>query len=52
VFHVGYFKNIIAVLQCVCKSCARVMVPEEERRTYLRKLRNPQTEARHRARSL
>ena len=44
VFHVGYFKNIIAILQCVCKTCAHVMVPEDERRQYLRRFRSPQTE--------
>ena len=46
VFHVGYFKNIIAILQCVCKTCAHVMVPEDERRQYLRRFRSPQTEVR------
>lgn len=44
VFHVGYFKNIVALLQCICKACARVMVPEDERRDFLRRLRNPNTE--------
>lgn len=44
VFHVGYLKNIVSILQCVCKSCARVMVAEEERRDCLRRLRNPRTE--------
>jgi DNA-directed RNA polymerase beta' subunit len=51
VFHVGYFKNIVAILQCVCKTCAHVMVPEDERRQYLRRFRNPATEARIRARA-
>jgi DNA-directed RNA polymerase III subunit RPC1 len=46
VFHVGYFKNIVAILQCVCKTCARVMVPEDERRQYLRRFRSPHTEVR------
>jgi DNA-directed RNA polymerase beta' subunit len=45
VFHVGYFKNIIAILQCVCKTCAHVMVPEDERRQFLRRFRSPHTEA-------
>jgi DNA-directed RNA polymerase III subunit RPC1 len=48
---VGYFKNIVAILQCVCKTCAHVMVPEDERRQYLRRFRNPATEARIRARA-
>ena len=44
VFHVGYVKHLVGILQCVCKSCARVMVPEDERRHFLRRLRSPRTE--------
>ena len=30
VFHQGYFKAIIAVLSCICKTCSRILlVPEE-----------------------
>ena len=46
IFHVGYFKNTIAILQCVCKTCARVMMPEDERRQHLRRLRSPKTDVR------
>jgi DNA-directed RNA polymerase III subunit RPC1 len=44
VFHIGYFKHTIAILQDICKSCARVMVAGEERMGYLRKFRSPRTE--------
>ena len=44
VFHVGYVKHLVGILQCVCKSCARVMVLEDERRHFLRRLRSPRTE--------
>ena len=44
VFHIGYFKNIIAILQQVCKECSRVMLPEEERQQYLKRFRNPRLE--------
>ena len=44
VFHVGYVKHLVGILQCVCKSCARVMVQEDERRHFLRRLRSPRTE--------
>ena len=46
IFHIGYFKNTIAILQCVCKTCARVMVPEDERRQHLRRLRSRRTDVR------
>ena len=46
VFHIGYFKNTVSILQCICKTCARVMVPDDERRPLLRRFRNPRTEAR------
>ena len=26
VFHVGYFRSIIQVLQCICKSCCRILL--------------------------
>lgn len=42
VFHIGYFKHVIVILQCICKSCARLLLPDEEQRRYLRRLRrNP-----------
>ena len=31
VYHVGYFKAIINVLQTICKSCGAVMLKEEEK---------------------
>lgn len=36
VFHIGYFKNTIQVLQCICKTCSRVLLPEQERQQWLR----------------
>jgi DNA-directed RNA polymerase III subunit RPC1 len=44
VFHIGYFKNVISILQQVCKTCSRVMLPEEEHEQYLRRFRNPRLE--------
>ena len=26
VFHLGYFRSIINVLQCICKTCARILL--------------------------
>ncbi|CAM6102061.1 unnamed protein product [Calypogeia fissa] len=44
VFHIGYIKNILTTLQCICKSCARILLPEEERKLFLRRMRNPRAE--------
>ena len=29
VFHIGYFKSVLTLLQCICKRCGRVLLPEE-----------------------
>ena len=39
VFHVGYFRAIIQVLQCVCKSCSRILLKPEVARTHRERLR-------------
>jgi DNA-directed RNA polymerase III subunit RPC1 len=39
VFHIGYFRPTLQVLQCVCKACARVLLTPEERRQAARRLR-------------
>ena len=44
VFHIGYFKNVIAILQQVCKTCSRVMVSQEEKAQYLRRFRSARLE--------
>ncbi|PVG00564.1 putative RPO31-DNA-directed RNA polymerase III, 160 kd subunit [Serendipita vermifera] len=44
VFHIGYFRHILTVLQCICKTCARVMVPETIRRSFLQRFRKPNLE--------
>ncbi|RKO98838.1 hypothetical protein CXG81DRAFT_15380 [Caulochytrium protostelioides] len=41
VFHIGYFRLMVTVLQNICKTCSRVMVPEPVRRKYLKRLRTP-----------
>ncbi|KAJ1442576.1 hypothetical protein B484DRAFT_390049, partial [Ochromonadaceae sp. CCMP2298] len=45
VFHAGYFRHTLVVLQCVCKRCARVMLASEERAGFLRKLQAPYVDA-------
>jgi hypothetical protein len=36
VFHIGYFKNTVQILQAICKGCSHVLLNEEERRGFLR----------------
>ena len=36
VFHIGYFKNTREILQCICKSCSRVLLQDAERQRFLR----------------
>lgn len=44
VFHPGYFKHVIAILQDICKTCARVLLDEGDRRKYLKRFRSPHLE--------
>lgn len=41
VFHVGYFKAIITILQTICKSCSHVLLNEKMRKVYRARLKNP-----------
>ena len=40
-FHYGYMKKIIDVLNCVCKDCSRILLPEVERRAAVKSVRKP-----------
>ncbi|KAH9935894.1 beta and beta-prime subunits of DNA dependent RNA-polymerase [Epithele typhae] len=44
VFHIGYFKHTIGILQCICKTCARVLLEESDRRTFLKRFRRSNLE--------
>jgi DNA-directed RNA polymerase III subunit RPC1 len=37
IFHVGYFKHTVSILQCICKTCSRVLLSDEERQRHLRR---------------
>ncbi|KAK6200929.1 DNA-directed RNA polymerase III subunit C1 [Scheffersomyces amazonensis] len=41
VFHVGYFKAIIQVLQCICKNCSAVLLEDQVKRQFISELRKP-----------
>ena len=36
VFHVGYLKATQQMLTCICKTCARVLLSEDDRRAKLK----------------
>ncbi|MQM02545.1 hypothetical protein Taro_035314 [Colocasia esculenta] len=44
VFNIGYFSSILNILKCICKSCARVLLPEKVYKEYLKKMRNPRAD--------
>ncbi|KAI0134089.1 hypothetical protein BJ170DRAFT_184253 [Xylariales sp. AK1849] len=39
VFHIGYIRFTMKILQEICKDCSRVLLPEPDRRSYLKELR-------------
>ena len=45
VFHIGFFRHTLHLLQCICKSCSRVLLDEPERRRQLSKMRHFPTDA-------
>jgi DNA-directed RNA polymerase III subunit RPC1 len=42
VFHVGYFKATLQILQMICKGCSRVLLDPETRERYINVMRSPQ----------
>lgn len=39
VFHIGFFKQTLAVLSCICKACSRVLLYESESKKYYKAFR-------------
>ncbi len=44
VFHIGYFRSTLQILQCICKTCARVLMTDKDRRLTAKKFRKPNME--------
>lgn len=40
-FHIGYLRFTMTILQNICKTCAKVLLTEQERRDFLKELRRP-----------
>lgn len=45
VFHIGFIRHTLHILQCICKSCSRVLLDEPDRQKHLVRMRNPRTDA-------
>ncbi len=43
-FHIGYIKHTLNLLQCICKTCSRVLLGDTERMALLKKMRHPRTD--------
>ncbi|KAI8832364.1 hypothetical protein BC829DRAFT_426428 [Chytridium lagenaria] len=41
VFHIGYFRLLMTVLQNICKTCSKVLLEEKAKESFLKRLRNP-----------
>ncbi|CAI4064204.1 hypothetical protein N7582_002611 [Saccharomyces uvarum] len=41
VFHIGYFKATIQILQGICKNCSAILLSETDKRKFLHELRRP-----------
>ena len=39
VFHAGFFKHLLLILYCVCKSCGMLLLDEDQKATFLRRMR-------------
>jgi len=39
IYHVGYFKHTLNMLQCICKTCSRVMLGPAEREMFLMRMK-------------
>ncbi|KAM0748584.1 DNA-directed RNA polymerase III subunit C1 [Meredithblackwellia eburnea MCA 4105] len=40
-FHIGYFRHCLGILQCICKTCSRILVEPMEHRRFLAMFRRP-----------
>ncbi|ETV77719.1 hypothetical protein H257_08583 [Aphanomyces astaci] len=45
VFHIGYIKATIEILQNICKSCSRVLLGGDVRESFLRRMKDPTADA-------
>jgi len=39
VYHIGFMKHTLNLLQCICKTCSRILLPDSERLAFLKRMR-------------
>lgn len=39
VYHIGFIKHTLNLLQCICKTCSRVQLTDTDRKAFLKKMR-------------
>ena len=44
VFHIGFLRHTLHILQCVCKTCSRVLLMEVDRQSFIKRMRHPRTD--------
>lgn len=45
VFHIGFLRHTLHILQCICKTCSRVLLTSGECSKHLTRMRNPKTDS-------
>ena len=45
VFHPGYFRHTLVILQCICKNCSRILLPLPDKSAFLKKLQSNRVDA-------
>ena len=45
VYHIGFIKHTLNILQCICKTCSRVQLPDLDRTAFLKKMRKGTNDA-------
>jgi DNA-directed RNA polymerase III subunit RPC1 len=44
VFHIGFLRHTVQLLQCICKTCARLLLGDTERLAFLARMRHPRSD--------
>jgi DNA-directed RNA polymerase III subunit RPC1 len=48
IFHIGYFKYIISILNCVCKECSRILLKKDDKEKFRKILKKKNLSTPHR----
>jgi DNA-directed RNA polymerase III subunit RPC1 len=44
VFHIGFLRHTVQLLQCICKTCSRLLLGDTERLAFLARMRHPRSD--------